>query len=244
MDIRRNMKLFLFIPLLLITNICLASPPTRVSSYTSGSVISSSEVTANEDALFNYLQGGVDSIKDGTIVNADVNASANIQSDKLNLTAMAQNLANTGTFANTGNVTVTGNQTISSYLAVTGTINTTGVYDNGAELIPQGMIMLWSGATSAIPAGWELCDGTCSIACPDLRNSFVVGAGDTYAVDATGGATTHTHTFTTGADLTSTGKYDGSSSSLSTPDHTHTGTTASGSSLPPYYSLAWIIHVL
>lgn len=58
--------------------------------------------------------------------------------------------------------------------------------------VPVGGIILWSGATSAIPAGWQLCDGTNSV--PDLRDRFVVGAGNTYAVAATGGAATHTHT--------------------------------------------------
>jgi hypothetical protein len=45
-----------------------------------------------------------------------------------------------------------------------------------------------------------LCDGTNGT--PDLRNSFIVGAGNTYAVGATGGTAdaivvTHTHTATT-----------------------------------------------
>jgi hypothetical protein len=66
--------------------------------------------------------------------------------------------------------------------------------------VPSGAIMLWSGAADAIPAEYVLCDGTNST--PDLRNRFVVGAGDTYAVDATGGSADaivvdHTHTGTT-----------------------------------------------
>lgn len=52
--------------------------------------------------------------------------------------------------------------------------------------IPTGGIIMWSGAVSAIPTGWVLCDGSNST--PDLRNRFVVGAGSTYAVNATGGA--------------------------------------------------------
>ena len=60
-----------------------------------------------------------------------------------------------------------------------------------------GMIMLWSGSSASIPSGWLLCDGTNST--PDLRNRFVVGAGSTYAVNATGGSAnavvvSHTHT--------------------------------------------------
>jgi microcystin-dependent protein len=53
---------------------------------------------------------------------------------------------------------------------------------------PIGIIALWSGAANAIPAHWHLCDGTTGT--PDLRDRFVVGAGNSYAVGATGGAAT------------------------------------------------------
>ena len=49
-----------------------------------------------------------------------------------------------------------------------------------------GMIMLWSGATDAVPSGWKLCNG--SNGTPDLRDKFVVGAGNSYDVNATGGS--------------------------------------------------------
>jgi len=54
---------------------------------------------------------------------------------------------------------------------------------------PSGLISLWSGAIVDIPDGWFLCNGANST--PDLRNKFVVGAGDTHAVDAVGGESTH-----------------------------------------------------
>lgn len=65
---------------------------------------------------------------------------------------------------------------------------------------PSGGIIIWSGSASAIPTGWLLCNGTNST--PDLRNRFIVGAGSTYAVGATGGTAdaivvSHTHTGTT-----------------------------------------------
>jgi len=64
------------------------------------------------------------------------------------------------------------------------------------ETIPIGCILLWSGSVSSIPSGWALCNG--SNGTPDLRNRFIIGAGSTYAVNATGGSTTknlaHTHT--------------------------------------------------
>ena len=54
------------------------------------------------------------------------------------------------------------------------------------QVFVSGMIMLWSGSTSSVPSGWALCNG--SNGTPDLRNRFVVGAGCTYAVNATGGS--------------------------------------------------------
>ena len=64
---------------------------------------------------------------------------------------------------------------------------------------PTGGIILWSGSIAAIPSGWALCNG--SNGTPDLRNRFIVGAGSTYAVAATGGSAdaivvSHTHTAT------------------------------------------------
>jgi hypothetical protein len=49
-----------------------------------------------------------------------------------------------------------------------------------------GMILLWSGSIATIPSGWQICDGTNGT--PDLRDRFIVGAGSTYAVAATGGS--------------------------------------------------------
>ena len=96
------------------------------------------------------------------------------------------------------------------------------------SLVPAGVILLWSGSIASIPSGWNLCDGTNGT--PDLRNRFVVAAGDTYAVGATGGADSvtldasqmpaHTHTF--------------SGSTNTTGAHTHTvaaGNSSGGSNI-------------
>jgi hypothetical protein len=53
--------------------------------------------------------------------------------------------------------------------------------------IPAGSIIMWSGSIGAIPVGYYLCNG--SNGTPDLRDRFVVGAGNTYAVGNTGGFT-------------------------------------------------------
>ncbi len=50
----------------------------------------------------------------------------------------------------------------------------------------RGMIMMWSGLISEIPEGWALCNGENGT--PDLRDRFVVGAGQNYNVGSTGGA--------------------------------------------------------
>jgi microcystin-dependent protein len=78
-----------------------------------------------------------------------------------------------------------------------------------AAAFPVGGIIMWSGSVASIPSGWALCNG--SNGTPDLRNRFVVGAGSTYAVNATGGSAdaivvSHTHTAT---------------SSVSDPGHNH-----------------------
>lgn len=62
-------------------------------------------------------------------------------------------------------------------------------------LFTVGMIQLWFGAAIDCPTGWHICDGTNGT--PDLRDRFVIGAGGTRALSATGGAETadisHTH---------------------------------------------------
>ena len=59
-----------------------------------------------------------------------------------------------------------------------------------SSLFPSGGIILWSGSTASIPSGWVLCNGSNST--PDLRDRFVVGAGSSYGVNATGGASSVT----------------------------------------------------
>jgi len=74
------------------------------------------------------------------------------------------------------------------------------------DLLPPGVIVMWSGTLASIPSGWALCDGgehEGAIA-PDLRDSFVYGASNGEDPGATGGAATHSHTY---SDL---------------PQHTHT----------------------
>jgi hypothetical protein len=79
---------------------------------------------------------------------------------------------------------------------LTATSSTAATWQSPAGF-PSGGIIIWSGASTAIPSGWYLCDGANGT--PDLRDRFIVGAGSTYAVGATGGSAnatlpSHTHT--------------------------------------------------
>ena len=101
------------------------------------------------------------------------------------------------TGASGDNFTVGGNLAVTGTSSFTGAVTLTGGIVGGG-FIPTGGIIIWSGAANAIPSGWLLCNG--SSGTPDLRNRFVVGAGSTYAVAATGGSAdaitvSHTHTY-------------------------------------------------
>jgi len=68
---------------------------------------------------------------------------------------------------------------------------TGGLADSGEtveSVVPSGGIIMWSGLLTSIPSGWNLCDG--SNGTPDLRNRFVVGAGDQYQRNDIGGSDT------------------------------------------------------
>lgn len=73
------------------------------------------------------------------------------------------------------------------------------------EGVPYGGIMMWWGLPTNVPTGWVLCDGRSYLISgltwqtPDLRDRFIVGAGNLYSAASTGGYTdatlvSHTHT--------------------------------------------------
>jgi len=89
---------------------------------------------------------------------------------------------------------------------------------NSWGYVPVGGVIMWAGTAGTWPSNWALCDGTGGT--PNLRDRFIIGAGSTYAVNATGGANTQNiqHTHTTDTDATA-------------GSHTHTqGNTNAGGS--------------
>ena len=132
---------------------------------------------------------------------------------------------------------------------------------------PSGGIIIWSGSSATIPTGWVLCNGSNST--PDLRNRFVVGAGSTYAVGATGGSAdavvvSHTHTATvtdpghlhtvppsvsdaiggSGSQQAYRGSGPSNTSTAVTGisvTNASTGVSGTNANLPPYYALCYIM---
>jgi len=111
---------------------------------------------------------------------------------------------------------------------------------------------MWHGAEIDIPGGWLICDGNNGT--PDLRDKFVIGAGNTYNLNDAAGAMSHFHTFTgdghthdpTGliAVADGAGKYGYSSDTGSpTSSDAAIGTTDAESDPPPYYALFYIKRV-
>lgn len=207
---------------------------------------------ASKDSL---LTGNPSKLIRGSEIDAEFNAIATAVSTK----------------ADTNSPTFTGTPLAPTASAGTNTqqlANTAFVTSAIAAALPSGVIVIWSGASSAIPAGWYLCNGTNGT--PDLRDRFVVGAGSTYVVGNTGGSkdaivVAHTHTGTTNTSGAHThtiplqanlirngsderdGASNGTTQTSSAGEHSHTFTTAStGSSgtnanLPPYYALCYIM---
>ena len=118
---------------------------------------------------------------------------------------------------------------------------------------PSGGIIIWSGASDAVPSGWVLCDGTNGT--PDLRGQFVLGAGGTYSPGGTGGSETvtltvsqmprHYHTLSYSASITDNVSSGSGVRAYVSPGKTHISENAGGDqphpNMPPYYALCYIM---
>jgi microcystin-dependent protein len=119
----------------------------------------------------------------------EASQTANNASGNADLAIQIANEARGVYTAGNGAIDISSDYKISLRLDQTGE-NPLTVTENGLSLtgsgIPRGGVILWAGAVADVPTGWALCDG--SNGTPDLRDRFVVGAGNSYAQWATGGA--------------------------------------------------------
>lgn len=121
---------------------------------------------------------------------------------------------------------------------------------------PVGTIVIWSGTADNIPTGWQLCDGTNDT--PDLRDKFVLGAGNKYDVGATGGSEevtltiaqmpSHQHTilaYSSGASDAGTNRATATTkvSKQMNVSSQGEGSSKPHSNMPPYYSLCYIMKI-
>lgn len=122
----------------------------------------------------------------------------------------------------------------------------------GDGAIVKGIIVMWSGQVAQIPTGWALCNGQNGT--PDLRDRFIVGAGNSYAVASTGGAATvaltveqmpaHSHRYShivTSIDGGGNFPANNNDSPLRDFDTTTVGGNQAHENRPPYYALAFIM---
>jgi len=184
-------------------NVATAGLITATGNITGGNVATAGLITATGN-----ITGG------NVATTGLITATGNIQGG---------NVATTGLITATGNIqggnlSIGGTSTLTGVAtaptAANGTSNTqvattAFVVNSLLNLVPTGVIVMWSGSIVSIPTGWLLCNG--GNGTPDLRDRFVVGAGTTYTPGNTGGSAnaivvSHSHT---------------ANSSVSDPGHTH-----------------------
>jgi len=127
--------------------------------------------------MANYNKSVNFAVKD-TLTSGDPNkivSGAEIDTEFNNISSASTTKIDKVPAAGTGNV---------AKFNATGALEDTGT--PASALIPSGGVIMWSGLIASIPTGWALCDG--SNGTPDLRNRFIVGAGDQYDRNDTGGA--------------------------------------------------------
>lgn len=98
-----------------------------------------------------------------------------------------------------------------------------------AATVPRGIITMWSGATNAVPSGWALCDGNNGT--PNLKDRFIVGAGQSYGVGNVGGSITRTPSVWTNAAGTGIQVAGTAITHAQMPWHTHSGSVGSDASI-------------
>jgi len=132
----------------------------------------------------NIAEGDTNKYYSTSLANSDIDARVNKAFvDNLNV-----NAAELGGVSASNYVRSDINGTISNDLTVDGTLDANTISENGNQLLPAGVIVMWSGSVNSVPSGWTLCDGNNGT--PNLTDRFIVGAGNSYSSGDAGGSGT------------------------------------------------------
>lgn len=139
-------------------------------------------ITLTNANTFDYVIRNGEDINDDLIVHKaqdeTISGIKTFTSDIIGNATTANKLKTARNINLIGGVSGSGSFDGSGNLDIATTVNVTS--------FKTGMILLWSGSTASIPSGWVLCNGSNNT--PNLTNRFIIGAGSSYAVGATGGS--------------------------------------------------------
>lgn len=200
--------------ILILTGNIYAAPPTRAYTYVSNTTIDPAQNNTNENALYSYLQVGVDTYAAGSITGAAISSSASIPYVSLSL---ANSIVNAD---------------ISSSAAIS-----QSKIESGKGILPSGAVYFM--ISGSCPTGTTDVSATYS----NLFVRINATAGSTGGADThTHTAGSYAVSGTTGGP-SATGGAGGSGASGVTQTHTHdfstsvTGTSASGNNVPAYVTM-------
>lgn len=203
-------------------------------------------------------------VKDGGIVEAKLGAGA-VTTAKLGALAVTFAKIDNGT-VDTAKITDLAVETakIDDLAVETAKLGagavTNAKLDDGVKPL-KGMIIMWSGTlggasnhhpvdpdTATAINEWHIANGDTvnGVVTPDLRDRFIVGAGSSYALGATGGSATQTHAvdiLSGYEDSTINVQPDGQPVAAYLHRHQVTGNTGSSDNRPPYYALTFLCYV-
>ena len=210
------------------------------------------DVNSNPGAAGQILAStgnGVDWIDANTTSVANsVNVGVNLNSDNTDQFVSFFG-ANSGNNPNRVDNNFTYNPSTNTLVVSGGTISADTIVSTGSGAFVQGMIIAWSGNTGNIPTGFVLCDGNNGT--PDLRDRFIIGAGNNYNVGATGGSkdavlVEHFHTtlnFVARSNYAEPRNFGvGTDGNCNSTGNTDTkGVSGTDKNLPPYHALCFIM---
>lgn len=176
----------------------------NASNISSGTLANARTTASSSNSASTIVSRGASGEFAAGVITADGSGITALNASNVSTGTLAVARGGTGAATLTANNVILGNGTSAVQFVAPSTsgnvLTSNGTTWTSAQGFVTGMIMLWSGSIASVPSGWALCNGANGT--PDLRDRFIVGAGNSYAVGATGGSAnaivvSHTHTAST-----------------------------------------------